>query len=110
MGILSFEGHVAFGHDPLIILLGKQRAYESDYGWAVRKDADHIRSPPNFLIEALLRIVGAYLLPVRLRKFREREYLVFCVVEEIGGFSRNFRQLCDDPCVLGMYCSALDLI
>jgi hypothetical protein len=52
------ETEIAAPLDPLIVLHGEDGSDEADQRGAVGEDPDHIGSPADFLIEALLRIVA----------------------------------------------------
>lgn len=53
----AFGAHVATGHGPLIVLFGEDRSDESDYGFAVREDPDHVGAAPERLVEVLLGLL-----------------------------------------------------
>jgi hypothetical protein len=64
-----FGSRVAAGFGPFVVLLGQDGADEADDGVAAGEDTDDVGPPPDFLVEALLGVVGAGAFPVRLRDF-----------------------------------------
>src|SRR5215471_17655737 len=58
-----FGSHVAALLGPFIVLLSQDRADKPDDGVAAREDAHHVGSPADFLVQALLRVVGPHLAP-----------------------------------------------
>lgn len=83
---LAMKSHVAPTDLPFIVLLREESSYESDDSFSVGKDAHNIRPPPNFLIEAFLRVVGPYLSPMRFWKTTEGEKVFFAALKQLGAF------------------------
>ena len=69
-GARNIGRHTALAFDPVVVLLGQDRADEADLGVPVREDPDDIGPSTDFSLEALLGVIG--LSGVSMAKLRSR--------------------------------------
>jgi hypothetical protein len=80
----AFEGHVAAGDQPDVVLLGKDGADQADDGGAVGKNADDVGTPADLAVQAFQRVVGPDLAPVLAGEGGEGEKIVGGRDQELG--------------------------
>ncbi len=88
------------GDGPVVVLFAEDRADEADDGFAVGEDADDVGAAAEFLVEALLGVVGPDLAPVLLGECGEGQDVGPGCLDQGGGLGEAL-ELGDDPGVLG---------
>jgi hypothetical protein len=88
---------VAALHEPLVVLLERQRAGAPDHGLVVGEDPDDIGATADLLVHALQRVRFAQLGPVPWRESVERDQILLGCLEQLADLRREGPQTLEHP-------------
>jgi hypothetical protein len=85
----AFHGDVAAADQPVVVLLGEDRADQADHGGAVGEDADDVGAPADLAVQTFEWVVRPNLAPVLAGEGGEGEDVLGSCEQQVGSLGKR---------------------